>query len=54
MAFQYDETTNQLDLTGEDDGLMPEDSASYISAPTSMTSSMARQYRNQRPAAASN
>ena len=52
MAFKYDETTNQLDLTGEDDGILPEDSASNISAPTSMTSSMARQYRNQRAAAA--
>ena len=52
MAFKYDETTNQLDLTGEDDGILPVDSASNISAPTSMTSSMARQYRNQRAAAA--
>ena len=51
MAFKYDETTNQLDLTGEDDGILPEDSASNISAPPSMTSSMARHYRNQRAAA---
>ena len=52
MAFKYDETTNQWDLTGEDDGILPEDSASNISAPTSMTSSIARQYRNKRAAAA--
>ena len=51
MASKY-ENENDQDLTEDDDGIRPEDSASNISAPTSMTSSMARHYRNQRAAAA--
>ena len=51
MAFKYDKTKNHLDLTGEDDEILPENSASNVSAPTSMTSSMTRRYRNQRAAA---
>ena len=49
MASKYE---NDQDFTEDDDGIRPEDSASNISAPTSMTSSIARQYRNQRAAAA--
>ena len=50
MASKYEKEYNQ-DFTEEEDGILPEDSASNISAPTSMTSSTARQYRNQRAAA---
>ena len=51
MASKY-EKENDQDFTEDDDGIRPEDSASNVSAPTSMTSSLARQYRNQRAAAA--
>ena len=49
MASKYE---NDQDFTEDDDGIRPEDSASNVSAPTSMTSSLARQLRNQRAAAA--
>ena len=51
MASKY-ENKNDQDFTEDDDGIRPEDRASNVSAPTSMTSSLARQYRNQRAAAA--
>ena len=51
MTSKYDKE-NEQDLIEDDDGIRPEDSASNISAPTSMTSSLARQLRNQRAAAA--
>ena len=51
MASKYDKENDQ-DFTEDDDGIRPADSASNVSAPTSMTSSLARQYRNQRAAAA--
>ena len=51
MASKYEKENNQ-DFTEDDDGIRPEDSASNISAPTSMTSSLARQLRNQRAATA--
>ena len=51
MASKY-EKENDQDFNEEDDGIRPEDSASNVSAPTSMTSSLARQLKNQRAAAA--
>ena len=51
MASKYDKV-NEQDLIEHDDGIRPEDSASNVSAPTSMTSSLARQLKNQRAAAA--
>ena len=51
MASKYDKV-NEQDLIEDDDGIRPEDSASNVSAPTSMTSSLARQLKNQRAAAA--
>ena len=51
MASKYDKE-NEQDLMEEDDGIRPEDSASNVSAPTSMTSSMARQLQIERVAAA--
>ena len=46
MASKY-ENENDQDFTEDDDGIRPEDSASNVSAPTSMTSSLARQLRNR-------
>ena len=51
MASKY-EKENDQDFNEDDDGIRPEDSASNVSAPASMTSSLARQLKNQRAAAA--
>ena len=51
MASKY-EKENDQDFIEDDDGIRPEESASSVSAPTSMTSSLARQLKNKRAAAA--
>ena len=50
MATKYDEDLEHSNLI--DDDIRPEDSASNISGPTSITSSIARQLQDKRAAAA--